>query len=78
MIRLGNSARFTAHEVDELRHVGLDLGDVKHQKDIETELSRWAHILAYERFDLFQKIALEMANANGAKLPGKPSVVGRG
>ena len=71
MIRLGNSARFTPHEVDELRRVGLDMGNVKHPKDIEQELSRWAHILANERFDLLEKIALEMANASGAKLPPK-------
>jgi hypothetical protein len=71
MIRLGNSARFTPHEVDELRQVGLDMGDVKHQKDIEQELSRWAHILANERFDLLEKVALEMANASGVKLPPK-------
>ena len=75
MIRLGNSARFTPHEVDELRQVGLDMGNVKHQKDIEQELSRWAHILADERFDLLEKIALELAKANGAKLPAKLRVV---
>jgi len=75
MIRLGNSARFTPHEVDEFRQVGLDMGSVKHQKDIEQELSRWAHVLADERFDLLEKIALELARANGAKLPTKFRVV---
>ena len=75
MIRLGNSARFSPHEVDEFRQVGLDMGEVKHQEDIEQELSRWAHILADERFDLLEKIALEMAKANGAKLPPKLSAV---
>ena len=71
MIRLGNSARFTPHEVDEFRQVGLNMGSVKHQKDIEQELSRWAHVLADERFDLLEKIALELARANGAKLPAE-------
>ena len=71
MIRLGNSARFTRHEVDEFRQVGLDMGSMKHQKDVEQELSLWTHILANERFDLLEKIALEMAKANGAKLPPK-------
>jgi hypothetical protein len=75
VIRLGNSARFTPHEVDEFRQVGLDMGNVKHQKDIEQELTRWAHILANERFDLLKKIALEMANARGTKLPPKLSAV---
>jgi len=70
MIRLGDSARFTPHEVDEFRRVGLDMGNVKHERDIEQELSRWAHILADERFDLLEKIALELAKANGAKESG--------
>jgi hypothetical protein len=29
MIRLGNSARFTPRDVDELRQIGLDMADVK-------------------------------------------------
>jgi hypothetical protein len=69
MIRLGNSARFTPHEIDEFRQFGLDMGNAKNQKDIEQELNRWAHILADERFDLLEKIALGLAKANGAKLP---------
>ena len=40
------------------------MSNVKHQKDIEHELSRWARVLADERFDLLEKIALEMAKAN--------------
>ena len=75
MIRLGNSARFSPHEIDEFRQVGLDMRNVKHQQDIEQELSRWAHILADEWFDLLEKIALEMAKAEGVKLPPKLSAV---
>jgi hypothetical protein len=75
MIRLGNSARFTPHEVDDFRQVGLDMANVKHQRDIEQELSRWALILADERFDLLEKIALELAKAKGAKVPAKFRVV---
>ena len=75
MIRLGNSTRFTRHEVDEFRQVGLDMSDVKDQEGIEQELSRWAHILADERFDLLEKVALQMAKAKGAKLPAKLRVV---
>ena len=48
---------------------------VKHQQGIEQELSRWTHILADERFDLLEKIALEMAKAKGVKLPPKLSAV---
>ena len=69
MIRSGNSARFTPTEVEEFRQIGLDLGDVRHQKDIEQEVSRWAHTLADERFALLEKIASAMAKVKGVKLP---------
>jgi hypothetical protein len=49
MIRLGRRARFTVQEVDEFRQVGLDVSSVKHQKDIEQELTRWARALSDER-----------------------------
>lgn len=75
MIRLGNSARFTEHEVDEFRQVGLDMGNVTHQKDIEQEVIRWADTLADERFDLLEKIASAMAKSKGMKLPPKLSAV---
>jgi hypothetical protein len=69
MIRSGNSARFTPNEVEEFRPVGLDLGDVKCQNDIEQEVSRWAHTLVDERFELLEKIASAMAKAKRVKLP---------
>jgi hypothetical protein len=75
MIRSGNSVRFTPNEVEEFREVGLDLGDVKCQNDIEQEVSRWAHTLADERFDLLEKIASAMAKAKGVKLPPRLNVV---
>jgi murein DD-endopeptidase MepM/ murein hydrolase activator NlpD len=75
MIRSGNSARFTPTEVEEFRQIGLDLGDVRHQNDIEQEVSRWAHTLADDRFDLLKKIASEMAKAKGLKLPPKVAIV---
>ncbi len=74
MIRSGNSTRFTPHEVSELRQVGLDLANVKCQDDLDAELTRWAHALADERFDLLEQIAAEMAKAKGVKLPPKLSV----
>ena len=75
MIRSGNSVRFTPNEVEELRQVGLDLGDVKCQNAIEQEVSRWAHTLADERFELLEKIASAMAKAKGVKLPPRLNVV---
>lgn len=73
MIRSGNSTRFTPHEVSELRQVGLDLAHVKCQHDLDAELTRWAQTLAYERFDLLERIAVEMAKAKGVRLPPKLS-----
>ena len=75
MIRSGNAARFTPTEVEELRQIGLDLGAVKCQNDIEQEVGRWAHTLADERFALLEKIASAMAQAKGVKLPPRLNVV---
>ena len=75
MIRSGNSTRFTPAEVEEFRQIGLDLGAVKCPNDIEQEVSRWAHTLADERFELLEKIALAMAKAKGVKLPPTLNVV---
>jgi hypothetical protein len=74
MIRSGARVRVTPTEVEELRRIGLDLGHVRHGDDIEQEVSRWAHTLAYERFDLLEKIAAEMAKAKGVKLPSELDV----
>jgi hypothetical protein len=71
MIRSGDSVRFTPNEVEEFRQVGLDFSDVKGQRDIEREVSRWAHTLRDERFELLEKIASALAKAKGLKLaPG--------
>jgi len=75
MIRSGNSARFTPTELEEFRQIGLDLSKVRHQDDIEQEVSRWVHALADERFDLLEKIASEMAKAKGVKLPPRLTAV---
>ena len=75
MIRSGNSARFTPAEVEEYRQVGLDLSKVRDQPDIEQEVTRWAHTLADERWELLEKIAAAMAKAKGVKLPSKLNVV---
>ena len=75
MIRLGNAVLSTPHERDEFRQIGLDLGEVRHQDDIEQEVSRWAHTLADERFELLEKIASAMAKAKRVKLPPRLNVV---
>jgi hypothetical protein len=68
-------ARFTPTEVEEFRQIGLDLSEATHQDDVEQELSRWAHTLADERFDLLEKIVSAMAKAKGVKLPPKLTAV---
>jgi hypothetical protein len=75
MIRAGDAVRLTQSEVEEFREIGLDLDGVRHQNDIEQEVSRWAHTLADERFDLLEKIASAMAKAKGVKLPPRLNVV---
>ncbi len=75
MIRSGNSARFPPTEVEEFRQIGLDLSKVRHQDDIEQEVSRWVHTLADERFELLEKIASAMAKAKGVKMPPKLTAV---
>ena len=75
MIRADDAVRVTSVEVEEFRQIGLDLADVKRQHDIEQEVSRWAHTLADERFDLLEKIAAAMAKAKGVKMPPKLNVV---
>ena len=75
MIRSGNSTRFSAAEVEEFRQIGMNLGAVKCPNDIEQEVSRWAHTLGDERFELLEKIASAMAKAKGLKLPPKLNIV---
>ena len=55
--------------------MGLDFSKVRHQGDIEQEVSRWANTLANERLDLLEKIASAMAKAKGLKLPPKLTAV---
>ena len=86
-LRIGRAPLYSVHDstrqlgalytarIDEFRQVGLDMSNVKHQQGIEQALSRWAHILADERFDLLEKIASTMAKSKGVNLPPKLSVV---
>jgi hypothetical protein len=59
MIRSGTLARFTPTEVEEFRQIGLDFSKVRHQDDIDEEVSQWAKTLADERFQTaYQKLAV--------------------
>jgi hypothetical protein len=77
MIRSGNSIRFTPDEVREFRQVGLEVSNVKDQQHLEHELSRWAHLLANERFGLLERVVLQMGKTKGLNVPPKLTIAVR-
>ena len=75
MIRSGKSIRFTDPEVNEYQRIGIDFSDAKTPGAVASEITRWVLTLADERPDLLEKIASEIAELKGVKLPPKLSVV---
>jgi len=75
MLRCGAVIRFSAREVREFREIGLDMSTARNACDVERQLVRWTKILAAERPDLLEKIAVAMARAQGVRLPTKLSAV---
>ena len=75
MLRGGKALRFTPHEIEEFRSLGLDFDGARTQDDIEQALAAWAETLADERPDLLDKIVVEMARGEGVKLPAQLTVV---
>jgi hypothetical protein len=73
MLRLNNTVRFTAQEVDELQTIGLQFAHVRSASDIEQEVTRWVNRLADERFSLLEKIAQEISREGGAEGPSQTS-----
>ena len=71
MLRAGNALRFTPHEIDDFRKLGLDFDRARTQDDIDQALARWADTLNDERPDLLEKIAAAMAKARGITLPAR-------
>lgn len=69
MLRSGDSIRFTATEIDELRALGIDLGGVKFPDDFAAALEPWLYALGKVRPDLLDKIVRELAAAKGIKPP---------
>lgn len=67
MIKYGESIRFTSHELEEFRHIGLDFSEAKCQAGVEQALRTWAELIAHERPDLLEKIAQAMAEARGLR-----------
>lgn len=75
MIRSGHALRMTATEVEDFQRIGLDFSSAKCGEDIGQEVSRWAHTLADERFELLQKIAAALSEAKGVRLSARLSAV---
>ena len=71
MLRAGNALRFTPDEIEDFRKLGLDFDGARTQDDIDQTLARWADTLNDERPDLLEKIAVELAKANGIPLPAR-------
>jgi hypothetical protein len=75
MIRSDAALRFTDAEITEYRKIGIDFSDAKTPGAVASEITRWVLTLADERPDLLEKIASEIAELKGVKLPPKLSVV---
>jgi len=75
MIRSDDALRFTDTEIREYLKIGLDFGDARTPGAVASEITRWVLTLADERPDLLEKIASEIAELKGVKLPPKLSVV---
>lgn len=75
MMKCGAVIRFSAREAQAFREIGLDMSTAKNACDVERQLVRWREILAAERPDLLEKIAVAMADAQGVRLPTKLSAV---
>ncbi len=75
MMRCGAVIRFSAVEVQEFREIGLDMTTARNACDVERQLIRWTEIIAAERPDLLEKIAMAMVGAQGVRLPTKLGAV---
>lgn len=75
MLHSDKSFRFAAPEVASSREVGLDLQGVTTPDAFANALEPWLHALAEVRPELFDRIAKELAQANGVSLPARLSVV---
>ena len=71
MLRAGNALRFTPGEIEDFRKLGLDFDGTRTPDDIEQALTQWANTLNEERPDLLERIAAELAKAQGIPLPAR-------
>lgn len=75
MLQSGRSIRFTSVEIEELRVLGIDIGQAKSAHDFASALEPWIQALAEVRPDLFDRIVREIAAAKGNQLPPDLRVV---
>jgi hypothetical protein len=75
MIQSGDQIRFTAAEIEEGHRLGLDLSCVRTSADFSTQLVGWVEAMSVLRFDVVEKMALELAKRKGVRLPAHLAAV---
>ena len=75
MIQSGDQVRFTAAEIDEAYRLGLDLSSVRTLADLSVQLVDWRETMSVLRFEIVEKLALELASLKGITLPPRLTTV---
>ncbi len=75
MIHSGDQIRFTAAEIEEGNSLGLDLSSVYSSADLSAQLVGWIEAMSVLRFEVVEKLALELAKLKGVSLPPHLMVV---
>jgi hypothetical protein len=75
MIQPGDQIRFTATEIEEGYRLGLDLSGVRTSADLSAQLVGWIEAMSILRFEVVEKLALELAKLKGISLPPHLAIV---
>lgn len=71
MLKCDHQIRFTAAEIEEARHLGINLAGVKTQAQYSNAIIDLITTLEHERPELLEKIAKALMARTGKKLPPK-------
>lgn len=74
MLRSGKFIRFTPTEIAAHREMGIHLDGVRTTADFADALAPWIEALGEVRPDLLEKLAQQIAEPKGQKLPPAPRV----
>jgi len=69
MIQSGNQIRFSAAEIEEGNSLGLDLSSVRTSAELSAQLVGWIEAMSVLRFEVVEKLALELVKLKGVSLP---------